>query len=132
MFKCINCKKEITEKGNIGTKNRNHCPHCLYSQHLDENIPGDRKSNCMGVMIPIALTFKKEKIDKYGKSKKGEIMIVHQCEKCKAISVNRIAGDDDPDVIMHVFEKSLNNTINNYQVLTEEHREELQKQLFGS
>jgi len=41
-------------------------------------------------MKPTSLTTKKD----------GEIMIVHRCEKCGKVSNNRIAGDDNTDVIM--------------------------------
>jgi len=131
MFKCINCKKEISESGSIGTRNRNHCPHCLFSQHLDENIPGDRMSKCKGVMIPAALTLKKEKIDKYGRKKTGEIMIVHKCNKCGKISTNRIAGDDNPNEILNVLEKSVNLNIDGIKILTDNDKEEVKNQLFG-
>jgi hypothetical protein len=131
MFKCFNCKKEVKENGYIGTKNRNHCPFCLFSQHLDENIPGDRKSKCKGKMIPIGLSFKKGKVDKYGKEKVGELMIIHKCEKCGDISKNRIASDDNPDEIMKIFESSKEKQISSIEILTEKDREEVKKQLFG-
>jgi len=131
MFKCINCKKEVKEDGYIGTRNRNHCPYCLYSQHLDENIPGDRKSKCKGKMTPIGLTFKKRKVDKYGKEKVGEIMIIHKCEKCNAVSTNRIAGDDNPDEIVKILENSKDKKIDGVEILTEKDKKEVKKQLFG-
>ncbi len=66
---------------------RNHCPHCLYSLHVDE-LPGDRKSGCGGLMRPIGIVYN---------SKKG-YQIVHRCETCGAQKVNRIAEDCDiPD-----------------------------------
>ena len=30
MYTCINCKTKVREEGDIGTKNRNHCPFCLH------------------------------------------------------------------------------------------------------
>jgi len=131
MFVCINCKKEINENENIGTRNRNHCPHCLFSQHLDSNIPGDRESTCKGQMEPIALTFKKGKTDKYGNFKQGELKIVHKCKKCKYISLNRIAGDDDPVEILKIFNKSSNLTVEGLSTLKENDLVELKTQLFG-
>lgn len=41
-----------------------------------------------------------------GKPKQGEIMIIHQCVLCGKISINRIAGDDDPKTILSVFDNS--------------------------
>lgn len=101
-FLCANCGKGIKATGFIGTKNRNHCPFCLYSKHVDI-LPGDRKENCRGLMEPVGLTFKHE-----GEGKQGEIMLVHQCLKDKKISINRIAGDDNPEEILKVFDQSLN------------------------
>ena len=50
-FNCKACGKFITVR-DCGTNNRNHCPHCLSSIHLD-NIPGDRSADCGGIMEPI-------------------------------------------------------------------------------
>ena len=82
-------------------------------------------------MIPIGLSFKKEKVDKYGKEKVGELMIIHKCEKCGDISKNRIASDDNPDEIMKIFESSKEKQIDGIKILTEKDREEVKKQLFG-
>jgi hypothetical protein len=43
-FLCENCQKEITKHPEGSA--RNHCPHCMYSKHLDEDFPGDRLSDC--------------------------------------------------------------------------------------
>ena len=100
-FICINCKKEVSTSGHIGTHQRNHCPYCLYSLHVDEQS-GDRQAVCYGKMIPIGLTFKHE-----GEGKVGELMLIHLCEKCGRISINRLAGDDDIEKVQQVFEDSL-------------------------
>lgn len=68
-----------------GGRNRNHCPYCLYSLHVDEETPGDRLSDCAGLMPPIGLETRRT----------GEFVLIHKCEKCGKISKNRIAGDDD-------------------------------------
>lgn len=136
---CENCKKEFTTDGLIGTHNRNHCPFCLYSKHVDLKESGDRKCECGGLMEPIALTFKKEGTDKYGKEKQGEIMVIQKCQKCGDISINRIAGDDNPDRILEIFSKSKNldqktKTLlknNNIIILEEKDEAETRKQLFG-
>jgi DNA-directed RNA polymerase subunit RPC12/RpoP len=64
---------------------RNHCPHCLWSKHVDDAGPGDRASTCLGMMEPVSL-------DQDGK--KGW-MIVHRCEKCGKQIPNKAAPDDD-------------------------------------
>lgn len=34
-------------------------------------------------------------------------MLIHRCQDCGKISINRIAADDDPQAILEVFETSL-------------------------
>lgn len=139
-FTCKNCKREIIATGFIGTHNRNHCPFCLWSRHVDLKESGDRKASCRSLMVPIAVTFKKEGKDKYGKEKQGEIMLVHLCEKCGDLSINRIAGDDNPDQIISIYKGSFlldeglvarlkENKIKRLDVNDEQ---ELKRQLFGS
>jgi len=56
-------------------------------------------------MEPIGLTEKDEGCDKYGRERTGELMIIHRCQKCAKISINRIAGDDNPDSIIYLASK---------------------------
>ena len=99
-FRCKHCRAEVPGTA-IGTKQRNHCPFCLYSLHVDESI-GDRKSTCHGSMKPTGLTTKKD----------GEIMIIHKCEKCGKVSNNRIAGDDNTDTILSLADDETKNEVN--------------------
>lgn len=101
----------------MGTHHRNHCPHCLWSRHIDEKTPGDRQSKCGGLMEPVGLSFKDEGTDKYGKKIQGEIMIIHRCQNCNKETKNRIAGDDDPDKVFSLAE--------------EKDKKEVKKQLWG-
>ncbi len=138
-FKCINCQKWVSINPYIGTNNRNHCPYCLWSKHVDMQIPGDRLSSCSVGMKPIAITMKKAGVDMLGHKKIGEIMLVHKCIKCEKISINRIAADDNEKEIINVFNNSLNldskikDRVENMriEILTEKDREDLEKQLFG-
>ena len=138
-FQCSHCHKWVSYNKTIGTNHRNHCPYCLWSKHLDSDEPGDRKSTCQGEMEPIGLTFKQEGINKYGEVKQGELMFIHQCLKCGKISINRLAADDNPQVILEVFEESkqLNpEKINELtqagiKTLTEQDKQEIETQLFG-
>ncbi len=91
-------------------------------------------------MAPIGLTFKKEGIDKFsGKLRQGEIVLIHRCLLCGKISLNRIAGDDEPEAILAVFENSLNLSsetkkelkAKGIEVLEEKDREEVKIQLYG-
>lgn len=91
-FICENCKKEV--KALTNGSFRNHCPHCLHSKHLDM-VPGDRASDCLGIMKPIG---------KRMHSKKG-IQVVHECTRCGHIMHNKIAEDqqgDDWDLIIRL------------------------------
>ena len=132
-FICKNCGQKVEIKA-IGTQNRNHCPFCLWSLHVDKNKPGDRYDTCHGLMEPIGITFKDEGVNKYGKKRQGEIMIVHQCQKCGKISNNRISGDDNPEKILEILEKTTlvdGRSSQKYSILREENRKEVEKQLFG-
>lgn len=88
-FTCKKCGGKVEPLGNTC---RNHCPNCLYSLHVDEKIPGDRKSTCQGLMKPTHL----EK-----GSRKGYLGfdVVHECEKCGKVMKNRLAEDDDWSIL---------------------------------
>lgn len=101
-FTCQKCNNRVDISGHIGTRNRNHCPKCLYSKHVDKKKPGDRESECRGMMEPIDITFKKNKKNKYGIEKRGEIMIVHKCKKCSKKTNNRLAGDDNNNKVIDI------------------------------
>lgn len=135
-FNCINCGKEASLPIGVGTHHRNHCPFCLYTRHVDE-YNGDRKSICNGKMKPIGLTYKNEGVDKYGKIRQGEIMLIHICKICGKISINRIAGDDKEEVILKLLKESVAGEIKKHltkdkiKLLSEIDREEIEKQLYG-
>ena len=82
-FLCEHCQQTVAGAA-PGTQHRNHCPHCLWSLHVDRR-PGDRRCGCRGRMEPIAVWVRGG----------GEWAIVHLCKRCGAIRVNRIAGDDN-------------------------------------
>lgn len=64
-FECEMCGFEVK-----GTGYTDHCPNCLYSKHVDVN-PGDRKSDCKGLMEPINAEYKK-----------SDFLIHYKCIKC--------------------------------------------------
>ncbi len=139
-FQCIQCRKWVTTSGDIGTEHRNHCPYCLWSKHVDEDKPGDRKSKCLSPMEPIGLTFKEEGNDKYGKKRQGELMIIHSCTNSDGkININRVAADDDPKEILKVLERSkkLTDTLREnfvqqgIKLLGKEDERQVRTQLFG-
>lgn len=88
-FVCDSCGKDINP---LGYTARDHCPHCLYSKHVDIN-PGDRESDCLGKLIPIAIE----------NAKKGNYKIVYKCEKCGMIKRNIKSRDDNMDEIIRLM-----------------------------
>jgi hypothetical protein len=105
-FSCGHCHAFVSCTTILsGVINRNHCPYCLWSRHLDLFKAGDRLSACKGKMKPVALTLKKS-YKKYGEGR-GEMMLVHLCAECGKISINRIAADDIAEAIFELFEGSL-------------------------
>jgi DNA-directed RNA polymerase subunit RPC12/RpoP len=86
-FICQNCGRAVSPLSNGSY--RNHCPFCLFSKHVD-NLPGDRRGNCGGLMEPVGLRYR---------AGKG-YQIVHRCLKCGAERVNKAALDTvQPDDI---------------------------------
>jgi hypothetical protein len=105
-FTCAHCKYPVSaERLVAAVGNRNHCPYCLWSRHMDLNKPGDRLSACKQVMPAVALTLKRTS-KKYSQTC-GELMLVHMCLDCGKVSANRIAADDDPDKLWSIFEQSI-------------------------
>lgn len=94
-LRCKHCGSTFTLDA-PGTRNRNHCPDCLWSVHLD-NQPGDRSASCGGDMEPIAVSSRPD----------GEWMILHRCKKCGVIHANRIAGDDNAVALMALAARPL-------------------------
>jgi hypothetical protein len=105
-FKCCHCHTYVScEPLLAGVLNRNHCPYCLWSRHLDLEKPGDRLAACREKMEPVGLTLKKS-TRKYG-SGLGELMVIHLCQECWKVSINRIAADDLADRLGELYERSL-------------------------
>lgn len=136
-FRCAHCHV-IVSSGHIlsGVNNRNHCPYCLWSCHLDLYAAGDRLSACKGPMKPVGLTMKKAR-NKYRLDQRGELMLVHQCVECGTLSINRAAADDVASTILAVFQESLTNDLQRlceaYGILMLDLRDldALRKQLYG-
>jgi hypothetical protein len=104
-FKCAYCGVVVCAEHLLsGVNNRNHCPYCLWSRHLDLYAAGDRLSACKGSMRPVGLTMKHSR-NKYAAGG-GELMLVHECIECGCLSINRIAADDDARNLFDVFSAS--------------------------
>ncbi len=94
-FVCLRCGAPVPHAAH-GTRQRNHCPLCLWSVHLDVH-PGDRAAGCGGAMEPIAIWARAG----------GEWALVHRCEQCGAVRTNRIAGDDNEAVLISLAVRAL-------------------------
>ena len=94
-FKCKVCGRGVFPE-NAGSEHRNHCPNCLSSLHVDNEV-GDRESDCGGIMEPIGVWVRKN----------GEWAIIHRCKRCGKISSNRTAADDNPMKLMSLALKPL-------------------------
>ena len=92
-FRCLRCGCDVEPVADGSY--RNHCPRCLYSLHLDV-LPGDRASECGGLMAPVGL--------KWAGGKGWQL--VHRCEACGVVRHNRVAGGhrqpDDGDALTGV------------------------------
>ena len=84
-FICDYCGMNVDK---LNYSARDHCPHCLYSKHVDI-MPGDRANSCLGLLKPIG-------IEKY----KNTYKIIYKCSKCNQLHKNVMANDDNYDLIV--------------------------------
>lgn len=83
-FICLNCGRKVS-----GGRYVNHCPYCLWSKHVDQDVPGDRQSKCQGAMKPV------------GVIKKGERWrIIHRCQRCGKKTVTDTRKEDNFDLVV--------------------------------
>ena len=76
-FICEHCGRAVTGNGYT-----NHCPHCLYSKHVDI-APGDRAAECGGLMRPVG-----------SELKNGFYFVMQACQRCGFRRRNRIGADE--------------------------------------
>ena len=94
-FLCRNCGAAVPPPES-GGKMRNHCPHCLWSLHVDLS-KGDRRCSCRGLMEPISVWVKPS----------GEWAVIHRCTSCGFIRANRIAADDNEMLLFSLAAKAI-------------------------
>lgn len=88
-FICDMCSANVQ-----GTGYTNHCPNCLWSKHVDEAVPGDRRSNCKELMKPVGIDKKKERY-----------VLIHKCRRCGKVSRNKVSEDDSFEAIVEIAKK---------------------------
>ncbi len=81
-FVCENCGEKV-----LGNGYTDHCPKCLYSKHVDVN-PGDRQSQCGGLMKPIGFEIKH-----------GQYVVKYQCLKCGYLHNVKTTHNDSLDLL---------------------------------
>lgn len=86
-FVCRVCGTKVQ-----GTGYTNHCPNCLWSMHVDEEVPGDRASNCKGLMEPIRAELKK-----------GKYVLIHKCRICGKETRNKTSENDNIEEIIKLL-----------------------------
>ncbi|MFN8704223.1 MAG: RNHCP domain-containing protein [Rhodospirillales bacterium] len=84
-FACGHCGMHV-----VGDGYTNHCPHCLWSRHVDVN-PGDRAAECGGAMRPVAV-----------EPARGGWTLTHACETCGTERRCKSAAVDDRDALLAV------------------------------
>ena len=94
-FTCLVCGKEVPP---LNYTARDHCPFCLCSIHIDNN-PGDRLNSCLGILKPINIE----------KGKQDTFKIVYKCNKCGEIKRNKMANDDNYDIILQIMADNARN-----------------------
>jgi hypothetical protein len=132
-FTCKHCRNYVTNHMLFsGVQNRNHCPYCLWSRHMDLYQAGDRLAACKANMQPVGLALKQPH-NKYARFGSSELMLIHQCTDCGKLSANRIAADDDAGTVLDVYERSLSAEwhLDDIQLLSASERPIVRSRLFG-
>ena len=83
-FTCEHCRREVPAVA-PGTRPRSHCPHCLWSLHVE---PAD----CKGEMEPVAVSTQPG----------GAWSLVHRCRRCATTHVHSIAVDDNGAALLTI------------------------------
>lgn len=90
-YTCEHCGASV-----MGGRYNNHCPNCLWSKHVDDKIPGDRASECNGLMKPVGVT-----------QERGKWRIIQECVSCgHTFKVDR-HPEDNFEVIISLSQKPL-------------------------
>ena len=84
-FVCASCGAAVTGSGYT-----NHCPHCLWSRHVDI-YPGDRQSPCGGMMEPVAFVVSG-----------SDCIIEQKCTECGHVHKNRMRPGDDIQALIEL------------------------------
>ena len=90
-FTCEHCGELV-----VGDGYTDHCPKCLWAKHMDRLIPGDRESDCKGMMEPIRVSYEK-----------GIFKIFYRCLSCGHEFGVRESKNDNRDELLNLLESSV-------------------------
>lgn len=85
-FVCEHCGEKV-----IGNGYTDHCPRCLWGKHVDRETPGDRDSDCRGLMEPQRVLYEK-----------GKYKIRYKCTKCNHEFGVRSGENDDQELLVNM------------------------------
>ncbi len=88
-FVCAKCGLQVKGSGYT-----NHCPQCLWSQHVDVD-PGDRAAQCGGMMEPLRV-----------EGSTGKYRILHRCTLCGTERRVDTAEDDNSAALLALASKN--------------------------
>jgi len=91
-FICISCKSKVSKANKTC---RNHCPFCFTSLHIDWDIPWDRNTNCMWIMLPIDYDYKSD-----------WTKILFCCKKCGKKHRNKQSDDDCLENLISIIQNT--------------------------
>ena len=89
-FICQHCKRPVSAVA-PGARPRSHCPHCLWSLHVDA-AAAEQKHRCGGTMEPMGVSLEAG----------GAWSIVHRCRRCQTTFVHSAAVDDDGAALLMI------------------------------
>ena len=88
-FVCENCGEKVEGDGYT-----DHCPKCLWGKHVDDEVPGDRASECRELMKPVGANYLS-----------GKFKIHYKCTKCRHEFWVKAANEDDRELLMGLMVK---------------------------
>ena len=87
-FRCENCGWEV-----VGNGYTDHCPKCLWGKHVDREIPGDRASDCRGMLEPVEAVYQMSDL---------RFQIKYKCRKCRHEFRVRSYEEDNRELLMEL------------------------------
>jgi len=88
-FVCENCGHKV-----VGDGYTDHCPKCLWGKHVDDEIPGDRASECRGLMEPVKTVVSMSDVS---------FQIIYKCTKCRHEFRVREGEGDERELLMKLL-----------------------------